>query len=228
MNEKVNKLSELLSYHETGMSRFQHDNLVTTRAGLTLYGMFKQSLRETYKRVRGVREMSCDMEKLQIEIEEQEFIWKNDADEFKRKYAEVEFKRKIMQVEEGERNYKDTLRTLNDFYSQSVYLKEQLVDLNEERIAELDSEMWEAKLKEMAAIDFVTTGRLSNNTYEFLHALPPNLKQKCLGQVKDVNNLVEEYENKEHIMIPEEIPQLKLEIPTFKALSAGVNIKEKE
>lgn len=227
MNEK-SKLGELLEFHQTGMSKFQHDNLVTTRAGLTLYGMFKQSLRETYKRVRGVREMSCDMEKLQVEIEEQEFIAKNDENEFKRKYAEIEWKRKLMQVEENERNYKDTVRTLNDFYSQAVYLKDKLGDLSPARIEELDVEMWDAKLKEMAVIDYISTGRLSANTYEFMHSLPSNIKMNMLEDIKNPDALILEYENKEEIIIPKELPRLKLNIPTFKALSAGINIQEKE
>ena len=225
--EHTTKLGDLLDYHETGMSKFQHDYLVTKRAGLTLYGMFKQSLRETYKRVRGVRELSCDLEKLQVEIEEQEFIMNNDENEFKRKYAAIEYKRKVMTVEESDRNYKDTIRTLNDFYSQAVYLKEKLGDLDAERIESLDKEMWEAKFNEMAAIDLISTGRLSAGSYEVLHSLPSDMKLKAAEKLQDPDSLILEYENKEDIIIPLELPRLQLDIPNFKELSAGIDIEEK-
>jgi len=66
----MTQLKNLLDDHQTGMSQFQDDYFVTTRAGGTLYGQYKQSLRELYKRFRGLRELTCNQERLSIDIEE--------------------------------------------------------------------------------------------------------------------------------------------------------------
>jgi len=225
MNTKIN---EILADHQTGMSKFQDDHLVTVRAGGTIYGQYKQSLREVYKRIRGVRELSCDMEKLQVEIDEQLFISENETDPFKKRYAEIEYRRKLMQTEESQRVFADTTRELNNFYSQAAYFKEQIGELTPEKREKLDKEMWSFKVREMATIDFITTGRLSNNTYEFLNSLPTDMKVLALGDMKQPDKMIEHYENREDILIPSDIPQLILDIPTFKQLSAGIDIEEKQ
>ena len=69
----MENLKELLQDHQTGMSDFQDDYLVTARAGGTVYGQYKQSLRELYKRFRGLRELvygEGGQKLLDIEIEE--------------------------------------------------------------------------------------------------------------------------------------------------------------
>jgi len=214
-------LKELLDDHQTGMSDFQDDYLVTARAGGTLYGQYKQSLRELYKRFRGLREITCDKEKLEVEIEEQEFIKDNDTDKFKQKYAAIEYKRKVMQLEESERSYKDTKREFSRFFKQASFLKEQIGDLTDEKRAVLDKDMWMYKIKEMVCIDWITQGRLGNNTFEFLNACPTKMKYELLTIIKDKDNLLDWYETKEDYLLPDkyldvpEIDFLELDLPSL-------------
>lgn len=205
---KDNKLKELLDLHQLYHSKLQQDYFITSKAGGTKYGCLKQALRELYKRFRGLRETTCDQEKLKVEIDKQKYLMENSEDEFERRFAEIEYRRKIMQMEESERVLKETKREFTRFYEQASYLKEQLGKLTPEKIEKLDAEMWEHRIKEMAAIDYVSTGRLRNNTFELLHSLPKNMKLKLLEQVKNGAELVEWYENKKEYHIPEKLPKI--------------------
>lgn len=202
-------LKELLDDHQTGMSEFQDDYFVTARAGGTLYGQYKQSLREVYKRFRGLRETLCDREKLQIETEQQKHISESCKDEFEARLAEVEYKRKSLQMEETERLLKDTKREFLRFYSQASYLKKQIGPMDDKKRAELDRDMWVFKLKEMAAIDFVTQGRLGRSTYEFVNSVPKEIRDKALPEIRDHQNLLTWYETKDEFHIPDELPQVE-------------------
>jgi len=204
-------LKTLLDDHQTGMSQFQDDYLVTTRAGGTLYGQYKQALRELYKRFRGLRELTCNNERLQIDIEElSEKV--NTTDGFEKRRAEVDYKEKVLLMEESQRAIKDTEREFKRFYQQASYLKEQIGELTDEKRHQLDTEMWVFKIKEMAVVDWVSNGRLRNNTFEFLHSLPKELKLEVAEALKlqNQNALVEWYATKEEYHIPEDLPEITL------------------
>ncbi len=194
-------LKELLDDHQTGMSEFQDDFFVTTRAGGTLYGCYKQALRELYKRFRGLREETCDKAILQIEIEElAESPNKKDA---------VEHKRKSMQMEEATRSLANTQREFIRFYQQAIYLKKEIGDLTDERRSILDKEMWVFKIKEMALFDFIGGGQLKENTLSFLHCCPKEMKIKIIKEIQNADKLLEWYESKEEIIIPKKLPSVK-------------------
>jgi len=220
----MEKLIQLLDDHQTGMSKFQDDYFVTTRAGGTLYGQYKQALREVYKRFRGLRQQIADNKRLKIDIEELEFDIKElkqkitKKAEFQWRKKEIDLQEKTMLTEESERAIADTKREFINFYRQVVYLKEKIGDLTDEKREQLDMEMWLFKIKEMACIDFVTSGRLRNSTFEFLHSLPKELKLKVLPEIKDHNKLVSWYENKEETIIPKDLTAIP--VPNFKQLEA--------
>lgn len=217
-------IEELLRDHRTGMSKFQDDYFVTSRAGGTIYGQYKQSLRELYKRFRGLRQLISDRRRLDITIEElqydiETFSTSTDKKEqFKCRKLQVDLDEKLMSLEESDRVIADTKREFTNFYRQAVFLKGILgtSELTDEKFEELEQEMWEFKIKEMACVDFITTGRLRNSTFEFIHACPHDMKFKIMLEIKDNNKLIEWYENKNNIIIPknlEHIPE-----PSFKNL----------
>jgi hypothetical protein len=209
-------LKELLKDHQTGMSEFQDDYFVTTRAGGTMYGQYKQALRELYKRFRGLRELTCDNEKLQVEIEEQKYLSETETD-FKKRYAKIEFKRKSMQMEESERAIKDTKREFKRFYQQAIYLKKQIGDLTDEKRKVLDKDMWLFKVKEMACVDWISKGRLGNSTFEFMNSCPQDMKKQILSSIQDQKKLLEWYETKKEYLIPDKYKQIEMP-ETFKIL----------
>jgi len=213
-------LRTLLDDHQTGMPQFQDDYLVTTRAGGTLYGQYKQSLRELYKRFRGLRELTSNNARLQIDIEELEWkIETGQESDFELKRCKVDLKEKIMLMEESERAIRDTKREFMRFYQQAAYLKGKIGVLTDEKRHQLDMDMWEFKIKEMAVIDWISSGRLRNSTFEFLHSCPIKMKTRIAQELQDQDKLVEWYDNKEELHIPEDLPKLELPINIDEILS---------
>lgn len=213
-------LKELLKDHNLYHSEFQQDYFITGLSGGTVWGMYKQALRELYRRFRGLREIYFDREKLKIEIEEQAETASNVEDYFKAKLAGVEYRRKIAQMEEVERNIQDTEKEFKRFYQQAVYLKQQLGNLNDERKRQLERETQLFKIKEMMAIDAITRGALNNITCERIHALPLNTRKQLLKEYKN-GVILNWYENRE---------DLKLDYDSIKAdeclLEITKNMKE--
>lgn len=218
----MENLWKLLRDHQTGMSKFQDDYLVTTRAGGTLYGQYKQSLREVYKRFRGLRQQIANHKRLEIELEELQFeISELEGsvslkDDFTRRKKVVDLQEKTMLMEESNRAISDTKREFINFYRQAMYLKDEVGELTDERRDQLDTEMWLFKIKEMATIDYVTSGKLRNSTFEFLHALPDKLKIKVLPEIKNPEKLIDWYEIKKNVLIPKDLSSIKA--PNFKQL----------
>jgi hypothetical protein len=73
-------------------------------------------------------------------------------------------------------------------------------------------DMWEFKIKEMAVIDWISSGRLRNSTFEFLHSCPKEMKTRIAKELQNQNKLIEWYDTKEELHIPEDLPEI--EMPT--------------
>ena len=248
----MHSLTELLKDHQMFHSKFQQDNLITKRAGGTLYGQYKQSLRELYKRVRGLRSDWYALEKsknkidklevkektLQLEIKQLEREinnWDTLRDrkdklllevrelEVKLSRVKLDISYNIMMLEEQDRSKMETFRELKRFYAQANWLKMQLQkqygELTDEVKEKLDIDMWMYKIKEMIAIDMVYNGRLLNTTYEFLVALPQDLKKDIMGQLRENGqgpaSFIEWYEKETEKIIKPQIP-IDLPMPTEK------------
>jgi hypothetical protein len=76
-------------------------------------------------------------------------------------------------------------------------LKAQIGELTEDKRNQLDQEMWIFKLKEMASIDFISHGRLQNNTIELIACIPCAIRNDILDSVKNHAELIKWFENKE-------------------------------
>lgn len=206
------QLKELLQDHQLYHSEFQQDHMITLRAGgPTAYGQYKQSLRELFKRYRGLKELYTSRELLQIDIEELEQT--ETADRFENRRNQVRLAQKRMGMEDLEKNIEDTEREFKRFYQQSAALKAQIGDLTDERRGQLDREMWQAKMQEMAAIDLQTMGRLSNNTYELIGCAPEEIRKPVLKLCADPSRLIDWFESKANdtpVVLPQEVDIKKL------------------
>ena len=188
-------LFELLKDHESGMSKFQDDYFVTMRNGGTLYGQYKQALRELYKRYRGLREQIFGRRRLEIEISQATDNAKNFRSKYDQQMAAVDRDEKIAQREEADRLLADTKREFINFYSQAVAYKEYLGELTPERCEQLEREMWEFKCKEFAAVDIITQGRITSGTLDLLRSFPYKMNRRVLTEIKNHEQLILWYED---------------------------------
>lgn len=189
-------LQELLQDYQMFHSKFQQDNFITKRAGGTLYGQYKQALRELAGRVKGLRSLRYDYDMLRIEIDELTYkLHKLETRRWRRKPSykidkiRLRIRHKQSKLDETGRTIVETERELRRFYAQAVTIRQALEreygTLTDEVKAKLDEDLWLYKAKEMAAVDLISQGRLRNTTYEMIAALPSHLKQSI---VKDLKN----------------------------------------
>lgn len=212
----LQNLELMLNDHQTGMSDFQDDYLVTARAGGTTYGQYKQALRELYRRLRGLRELIYgeNGRKLsEIEIRELEDNLRGpELSQFDRERLEIKLKHRYLISEESDRAIKNTYREFIRFFQHAEFLKEKVGDLSPSKRRELELEMWMYRMKEMAAIDFMQGGRLSKTTIEFISVLPREAREKAYAVVlnpKSHQELIDNYLRREDIY---EIPFEEIEI----------------
>lgn len=202
----LQNLKQLLNDHQTGMSDFQDDYLVTARAGGTTYGQYKQALRELYRRFRGLRELIYgDNGRKSLDLKIKKLLRKlqdNGLDDIEKEEIELKLKHRYLMIEESERAIYDTHREFTRFYQQAELLKEKIGELTPIRRRELEIEMWIYRIKEMAALDFLQFGRLQKRTIEFISVLPKDKRQDIYDLVFDEKNhekLIGDYINRENI-----------------------------
>jgi hypothetical protein len=202
---------ELLKDHKGGMTEFQHDRFVTGMAG-TPYGQYRQSLRELNSRFDGLRDGYCELESLQVDIDEQQYIIDNSDNEFDRRRAEITYKQKMFLLESRKRAITEKEDDALSFYRQAVQLKEQVGNINSDNQEQFNEEYWEHKIKKMAALDLMTNGRLSRSTIETSLALKGDLRKRVLESFDNPDDLVEEIqyqtEKQTHLINGKKMPML--------------------
>jgi hypothetical protein len=192
-------LNTLLSDHQLGMSSFQDDYLVTARDGGTLYGQYKQALRELYKRLRGLVD----------EIYGEHGI-KRLEQKLEKPTDEIEETHTRLLLDQARFHVQNTYREFVRFWQQASVLKDKIGELTPEKRRQFDEEMWIYRIKEMAVINYMQHRRLQNNTIGFLSSMPQRIREKLYPQILEPENhqsLIDEYMNRplEHVEY-EELP----------------------
>lgn len=195
-------LNELFKDHNLYHSEFQQDYLITYKAGGTVYGMYKQSLRELYKRYRGLKGIHFDKKEIEIDIEElNQSLSKcrSSRDPIKNKRARLELEKKRLQLKEIEKNKECTEKEFKRFLEQAITLKSQIGKLTKEKLERYELELWEYRLKSQMALDYISQSRLSKQTLEMLYSYPIDLRRKLISynNKEKIQELITWYENKE-------------------------------
>ena len=188
-------IQELLKDHQSHMTEFQHDHFVTGKAG-TPYAQYKQSLRELSSRIDVLSEDYASLEYLYVDIDEKAYIKENDDDEYKRRRAAIDHKKMVRQVASKEHHIKEVENETFSFYRHAVQLKKIVGELTPEKEKQYTLEMWEYKVKKMAALEIMTTGKLGIGTLDLAISLKGDLRATVLEALNNPVKLVEEVENK--------------------------------
>lgn len=178
----------ILSDHQHFHSTWQIDTAITIRSGGTLYGCYKQAVRELHKRWRGLRELYQARSLAVLDIDEQEERQNLSFRDCKRRDLRVRELR--LGLIETEQVIADTEREFLRFYGQAIACRRALGLSDDEPMPDdlrerLDAEMWEHHLKAMAAVDYITTGRLGRSTVELLAACHPDTRQRLAADILD-------------------------------------------
>ena len=189
------EIQELLNDCQHTMTTFQHDHFVTGKAG-TPYAQYMQSIRELSTRINSLRDGYADYELLLIDIDEQEYLSHNEENSFDKRRAVIEHRRRLRAVTDKEREIKGIENEALSFYRQALQLKKIVGELTPEKEKIYTDEMWEYKVKYMAALEIMTTGRPSKGTLETVIALKGDLRHTLLESLNKPDDLVKEIENK--------------------------------
>jgi monoamine oxidase len=133
--------------------------------------------------------------------------------EFENRRAMIEQTKRHMDMEDLEKNIADTEREFARFYSQAATLKEQIGELTPEKRQQLDKEFWAHQAKEQAAIDYMTSGRLSERTIGMIQYLPAQDRTPLLNTVSNHQGITAWYHGLEYT-----VPELQLTDETQKQL----------
>lgn len=174
-------LNDLLKDYQTGQDETQLQSFVL--GGRTPWGTYKQALRELYKRVRGLRQMQTDIDLLLIDIEELE-LSPHPTCPFEYKRTAIKIRQKQGQLEEANRSLTDLKREAAIFYRTAAELKLQLGDITPEKRVELDRAEWMHWHLKKAALDKLTTGRISEVVLKNLYSIPLSERMQWFKQLE--------------------------------------------
>jgi len=140
-------------------SEFQIRFLILARSGGTLYGCYKQSLREIATRLNGLLQSSLQSNGI-TQIRKHQFL-----------------------VELDQKCIEDSIRELSVFYAYAQSIKTMLGDLSNARISVLEEDYWVHQLRTSIARDYLASGRLTEQTIELLHLMPQVLRRTIIDSL---------------------------------------------
>jgi hypothetical protein len=164
------KVFDLVEDFEPFHSRFQIENFVLARSGYTVYGCYKQALREMAARIPSLLQ-SCR------KIANDSF---HGTDSSLDDYVAVSRLEKI--------EIRDRIREFALLCGYAIALKEELGEFPQGEKNELEIEFWTVYTKCLMARDLVAEGRLTQGTVELLHSLPIGIRKRILVYLTQPGN----------------------------------------
>jgi len=174
-------IEELLRDHQGAHSDLQMDYFITTRSGGTVYGMYKQALRELSGRHNSLKTMQMDYQQALQDRADAHRGWGFTARQ--RRLRAIKVQKAQIAIDAMVASIAESERERDRFLDQCRRLKAEVGELTPEKRAQLDGEMWVYKIKSMAAMDYITGGRLQRGTVELLQCVPNVLRRPLLDEV---------------------------------------------
>jgi hypothetical protein len=168
-------ITTILGDHRHFHSAWQIDYAITAKAGGTVYGCYRQAVRELHKRWRGLRGLYAERVKLAADCDQAQGVQR----------CEIR-----LQAVEADHVIADTEREFLQFWGQAVACRRAMGLADDQPMPEdmrdrLEGEFWEYQIKALAAVDFITTGRLSRNTVEILAATKGGQRRRLVSAILD-------------------------------------------
>lgn len=171
----MNALTDLLQEHELFHSEFQIRNMIIARTGGTLYGAYRQALRELWQRVRGIGSIITEVTNSEI------------AAPPETNCPTVVAARSLQVRDTFGRiaTLRDALRECTIVFQLAQSLRVALGSIDVIRRKQLENELWVHRVRSAIAVDFITVGRPGAQSVELLHALPIELREPIIQEILD-------------------------------------------
>lgn len=166
---------ELFKHLQLYHSNYQIDNFIVGISSNTLYGQFKQTVRELYSRFNTIRKTECEIELLHLQIKEKDsYIEDSNNTNYSilLERTKIERQQLIYSIEEKEINLSQLKAEYERFLSYAKQLKLELGDLTEKRKQELEKELWFSTAIENIKKDIITRFYPINaSTFELINKM---------------------------------------------------------
>jgi len=113
----------------------------------------------------------------------------------------LKLKKKKNDIAQAKLSLSDNRRELVRFWQQACVLLEKLelvFPLNDDRLRDLDENMWRERAKELMAVDFMVQEKLSRETLDLIMSMPAYQRRLLIDLTKDVPGLIEWYQTFDH------------------------------
>lgn len=186
----MTSVDELLRDHQSLHSDLQIDAWILNEGNPTDWGRYQQSLRELHSRRGAVESLTreADLALLDLEQCRRSRPW----------FGSARRQRWATQLEQQRCRLRDVLaslaehrRELERFHAAANVLRASLGEITPERRAELDRELWLARIQQMAAVEIVANGRIGPQLVKMVAALPADLRRRAIAQTRDKQGLIE-------------------------------------
>lgn len=175
------RLYEMLADHRIYHDDVQIDRFILATPGRRPWGVYKQGLRELYRRWRGLKELYLERERASLRLRR---LRSRSWLPIRRGNRTLTIAAIELSLEDLERNICDTEREFRRIYAWCDELKQRIGPLTPERRAELERDQWEYELTIRARLDAVTLGGISRATLESICALPATVADRIIEQAK--------------------------------------------
>ena len=161
---------ELIEDFEPFHSPFQIESFVLARSGYTLYGCYKQVLREIAARIPSLLQ-SCGRFTSSSA---------DDTSSISDAHVAISF---LEQIE-----VRDRIREFAVLCGYAIALKVQLGELSLGKKSEMEIDFWTVYTKCLMARDLISEGRLTPSTVELIHSLPIAVRKRVLVYLTQPSN----------------------------------------
>lgn len=191
-------LHTLLADHQHYHSTIQCRQFITVKAGVTLFGMLRQALRELEARTWNVFEDLLSRETFRCTVDELDEKLETCESEPRARRLALKRARAVMDLTHVERALRDRYREWGEFYGQAVMLRQELglapgENLTRERREELEEAMFAGQLASTIR-GRILAGEaviIPPNIAETIHTLPAKYRGRLLAARSDREGFLE-------------------------------------
>lgn len=174
-------VKKLLKDYEPKHSKFQIKNFIIRGQGDEWF-QYKQCLREISARVESIENAKDQLDL--FKINRRGIMRKIKIIVMGRQRREIFLKSELRQSAGMAENIEETERELKQFVELAVGLKKRIGDIDDEKRQKLEAQSWYDKASKMAAVDIMTIGALSRQTFEFIFSLPEKQQENIFASIK--------------------------------------------
>lgn len=171
-------IEQLLEDWNPKHTEFQCDHFITEKNGITIWGMYRQALREFCSRLNTVRDAIADIALLDLDIEE--------LREKNGRRSEIELWRETNRSQLLKKKLRRSLDELKRFFVQAKTLRRQLSNPNDPRHEE---EFWFYKIRLEAGYRALSGQRIGSDLYQSAKALPKKIADHLIESFGDPGGL---------------------------------------